>query len=203
VIRSIAVLLLLALFAVPAAAATPVGTVERVHGVCTGTVDGETRTLAAQAPVHLNEEIVTGDGARIAIVLDDGTVLTIGENARLTIDAFVLAPAGAGVLHATVAGAFRYVSGALRQGATPEASVTTPVAVIGVRGTDFWGGPIDGGFGVALFEGSISVTSGGVTTVLDAAGSGVNLPAAGGAPVSVTTWPDEKVQRAMSAVAFP
>ena len=74
--------------------------------------------------------------------------------------------------------------------------------MIAVRGTSFWGGPIDGGFGIALFEGSISVTSGGVTTVLDAPGSGVNIPAAGGSPGPVTIWPVEKVERAAATVTF-
>ena len=200
--RALLAILLAGLLASPAMAATPVGAVSRVQGACSGTVEGTTRTLIADAPVHLAEEIVTGAGARLAVALDDGTVLTLGENARLVIDAFVYDPEGASSLSAAVSGAFRYVSGALAPDASRAATVTTPVAVIAVRGTSFWGGPIDGGFGIALFEGSISVTSGGVTTVLEAPGSGVNLPAVGGPPGPVTIWPSEKVERAAATVTF-
>lgn len=201
-VRLLLASMLSGLVASVAVAATPVGEVSRVQGACSGTLEGATRALAAGAPVHLAEEVATGAGARLAITLDDDTVLTLGENARLVIDRYVFDPDGANVLDATVAGAFRYVSGVLSATASRDATVRTPVAVIGVRGTNFWGGPIDGGFGVALFEGSISITSGGVTTILDAAGSGVNLPADGGPPGPVTTWPEEKVQRALDAVTF-
>ena len=180
-LRPIAACLVLVLSAASASAATQVGSVSRSLGAGTGTGDAETRTLGAGAPVHLDEVLATGEDARLAVTLDDGTVLTLGENARLAVDAFVYDPAGANTLHATVAGAFRYVSGALSTDATRTASVTTPVALIGVRGTDFWGGPIDGGFGVALFEGSIAVTSGGITRILETPGLGVNVEA-GAAP---------------------
>jgi hypothetical protein len=184
-------------------AATPVGEVARVQGECTASVDATTRTLTAGAPVHLAEELATAAGARLAVALDDGTTLTLGENARLLIDTFVYDPAGDSTLTAAVSGAFRYVSGRLQDAAARQATISTPVAVIAVRGTNFWGGPIDGGYGVALFEGSISVTSGGVTTVLDAPGSGVNLPPEGGAPTGpVTNWPQEKVDRASATVEF-
>lgn len=200
--RSIAGLVFSVLLIVQAAAATQVGSVTRVVGACTGTIDAATRTLVAGMPVHRDEVLATGDDARLAVTLDDGTVLTIGEKARLIVDAFVYDPAGAGTLHATVAGAFRYISGALSTDATRTASVTTPVALIGVRGTDFWGGPIDGGFGVALFEGSITVTSGGVTRILEAPGLGVDV-APGSTPGDPTVWGDDKIARALATVTFP
>lgn len=180
--------------------AEPVGSVERVQGSATASLAGVERVLAAGAPVNLAETISTGAGARAAIALDDGTTITLGEKARLVIDAFVYDPAATTTVHANVAGAFRYVSGRLAAGATRQASVTTPVATIGVRGTDFWGGPIDGRFGVLLFEGSISVTVGGETVVLDATGRGANF--GGNAALSVTNWPQDKVARALATVAF-
>ena len=96
--RALLAILLVGVLASPAVAATPVGAVSRVQGACSGTVEGTTRTLTADVPVHLAEEIVTGDGARLAVALDDGTVLTLGENARLVIDTFVYDPEGANSL---------------------------------------------------------------------------------------------------------
>ncbi len=199
--RRRALLLVLILAAFPATAyADPIGKVDRVQGDATGTSDGATAALGAGSPVSLNEILATGADARLALTLDDGTALTLGERARLAIDRFVYNPAGANALHATVDGAFRFISGKLAAGATKDASVTTPVATIGIRGTDFWGGPIDGQIGVVLLEGSVTVTTPAGTATLAASGQGVNIN--GTTMSAVTTWPDDKRNRALATVSF-
>ena len=78
-------------------------------------------------PVHLREEISTGDAARLELTFDDGTTLTLGEKARLVIDEFVYNPAdGLERMAVSASGAFRFVSGALKR-PTSEVSVATPV----------------------------------------------------------------------------
>jgi hypothetical protein len=81
-------------------------------------------------------------------------------------------------------------------------TVRTPVATIGVRGTDFWTGPIDGQFGVLIMEGEVVVSNPAGEAILDAPGEGTNIAGADSAPGPVTQWPQEKVDRALSAVAF-
>jgi len=184
----------------PALAADPIGKVDRVQGDATGTNSATPAPLSTGADIFLNEIVATGADARLALGFADGTELTLGENAKVTIDTFVYQPAGASQLHAAVAGAFRYISGKLAPGATRDASVTTPIATIGVRGTDFWGGPIDGQFGVVLLEGSVTVTTPSGTASLLEAGQGVNIN--GAAMSGVTTWPDDKRNRALATVAF-
>jgi hypothetical protein len=186
-----------------AIAAEPIGSVSRVSGAAFGVVDGARQALAANATVYLGEAIATGADGRVAVALADGTALTIGENASITVDTFVFNPAGANSLHAAVAGAFRFVSGKLGAGAVRTASVTTPAATIGVRGTDFWGGPIDGGNGFLLIEGAIDVTVQGTTVAVDNAGTGVTFNAGATQPGMVSVWPDEKVSRALATVTFP
>jgi len=107
------------------------------------------------------------------------------------------------VVKVTLAGDFRFISGKLTPGAARDASVTTPFAVIAVRGTDFWGGPIDGAFGVLLFEGAVSVTNAGATTDLTMPGDGVNLPTLVSPPGGVVAWAADKVARAVATVTFP
>ena len=191
------------LAATAAEAATAIGKVTRVRGMAEGTVEGVRRRLGADDPVHLDEAIVTGGDARLEVTLDDASVLTLGENAAVILDAFVYAADGASRLGATVAGAFRLISGALLPGATRQASVTTPFAVIGVRGTDFWGGPIDGGFEVFLFEGAVSVANAGAVVELTAPGQGVSFAAPAAAPGPITLWAPDKVARAVATVTFP
>lgn len=200
--RSPLTLVALLLSAASASAETPVGAVDRCHLSCTAIAADAVRDLAAGAQVHAGEEIATGAGVRLQFTLDDGTTVTLGENATVTVDEFVNDPGRASTFRATVAGAFRYVSGALAPEART-ATVTTPFAVIGIRGTDFWGGPIDGTFGVLLFEGAIVVTAGGVSVPLEAVRSGVDLAVAGEAPGAATAWGQEKIDRAIATVTFP
>jgi len=186
-----------------ATAAEAIGKVTRLHGTARGADEGVWRQLTTDDPVNLNETVVTGAETRLELTLDDDTVLTLGASARLRLDGFVYNPRGVSRFRATVVGAFRFVSGALPVGATRQASVVTPFAVIGVRGTDFWGGPIDGGFGVFLFEGAVSVAHVGATVELTAPGQGTSFANAASPPGPVIVWGQDKVGRALATVTFP
>jgi hypothetical protein len=187
-----------------AEAATAVGKVNRLAGSADGTTEGRTQALAAGMPIHMDDRISTGAAARLEIGFDDGSMLRVGEKANIRIDRFVYQPEGStNLLQLTVAGPFRFISGKLTKIAGSEASVTTPTATIGVRGTDFWGGPIDGAFGVFLIEGAVSVTNAAGSVSMDSSGQGTNLTAPDQAPGAVTIWPEEKAARALATVAFP
>jgi hypothetical protein len=84
--------LMLAWIAGGAQAATAIGSVTRLQGAVKGTVDGASKNLASGAAVLADELIATGPAARLEITLTDETVLTLGENATLTLDAFVFKP---------------------------------------------------------------------------------------------------------------
>jgi hypothetical protein len=102
-----------------------------------------------------------------------------------------------------VVGAFRFLSGQATKLASSDVSVTTPVAIIGVRGTEFWGGPIDNqALGVFLIEGAVSVSNTAGAQTLSAPGQGTNIAAPGAAPGPVTFWPQDKVNRAIATVTF-
>ena len=81
-----------------AAAAAPVvvGAVDKVQEQATATQAGATRDLAAAGPVYFRDRMRTGPGARLEAKLDDGAVLTLGENGRLTVDDFVYRPGDQG-----------------------------------------------------------------------------------------------------------
>jgi len=178
-----------------------IGTAERIQGDVRATVAGAEQPMTAGGAIFLNQTIATGANARAALRSEDGTSLTVGENAEVTLDAFVYDPAGESTLSANVVGAFRYVSGKLEPGATRDAIVTTPVATIGVRGTDFWGGALDGIFGVVVLEGSVTVTPpGGESVTLDAAGMGVDI--AGGGTTAPVIWGDARRERSLATVGF-
>ena len=197
--RLLVLLVVLVASCAPAFAAAGVGTVSRAVGLCTGTLNGQSEALAPAAAIFPQHRLSTGAAARLEITFDDATLLTLGENAKLTVSRFVYDPGRSRAL-LTVVGAMRFIA-ARRAGA--EITVQTPVASIGVRGTDFWSGPIDGQYGVLLLDGEIVVASPAGTVVLDEPGEGVSFAAPGAPPGAVTLWPQDKVQRALAAVTFP
>jgi hypothetical protein len=160
------------------AAQDAIGTVSRIQGEASGTRNGATRALAPNSAVFLNETVATGETARLEVTFTDNTRLTLGEKAKLTLDNYVYDSAtGRGTIKFGLLGAFRFVSGQVSKLASAEVSVTTPVAIVGIRGTEFWGGPIDGqALGVFLIEGSVSVSNGAGQQILNLPGQAPTSP---------------------------
>ena len=187
-----------------AAAQDAIGAVSRMQGAASGVKDGATDALALGSEVFLNQEVSTGDAARLELTFDDGTQLTLGERAKMILDTFVYAPAqGTGTMKLAVVGAFRFVSGQVTKQSDSVVAVTTPIATVGIRGTEFWGGPIDDqALGVFLIDGEVTVTNPAGEAILDTPGQGTNIATPGTAPGPVTIWPQAKVDRAIATVTF-
>ncbi len=197
--------LMLSLALGPATAATVVGKVGRMQGEVSAFASaGGKVAMMVGTPVEQDQTIETGVGARLEINFVDGTVFTVGEKSKVTVDRFVFNPNGnKNALKLAVVGPFRFISGKLSKSLGANVTVTTPFATMGIRGTNVWGGPIDQRYGVFLATGIVSVTSGGKTVVLSRPGSGVNIAnAEGAAPGGITQWPEDKIGRALATVAF-
>ena len=188
----------------PAAAQRAIGAVSHIQGDSSGTRGGTTRALGLNASVFLNEVVSTGEAARLEITFTDNTRLTLGEKAKLTLDTYIFNPAArSGTINFGVVGAFRFLSGQVSKLASSNVSVTTPVATVGIRGTEFWGGPIDNqALGVFLIEGTVSVSNAAGQQILSRPGQGTNIATPGAAPGPVTFWPPDKVNRAITTVTF-
>ena len=186
------------------AAQETIGAVSRIQGETSRTRGGATRALGLNASVLLNEVVSTGEAARLEVTFTDGTQVTLGEKAELTLDTFVFNPAaGSGMIKFGVVGTFRFLSGQVSKLASSDVSVTTPVATLGIRGTEFWGGPIDNQvLGVFLIEGAVRVSNAAGEQILSQPGQGTNIATPGAAPGPVTLWPPDKVNRAIATVTF-
>jgi hypothetical protein len=200
----VALLLCSCLAAHQAAAQDAIGTVSRIQGDASGTRGTATQPLGANASVYPNEVVSTGDGTRLEITFKDKTQLTLGEKVKVTLDTYIYNRAGGiGTIKFEVAGAFRFVSGRLSKLAKADVHVGTPAANIGIRGTDFWAGPIDNqALGVLLVQGAVDVSNAAGTQTLNRPGQGTNIATIGAAPGPVTIWPADKVSRALAAVTF-
>ena len=202
-------LALLFVFGLPLAAnaaddPSAVGAVDRVENEAR-IVAGETVTPAKiGTPVHLRDELRTGPEGRLRVTFRDDTVLTLGEKASVVIDRYVYDPdrqVGETILQATK-GAFRFASGRIKAMKESKIAVSTPVADIGVRGTEFWGGPIEGQYGVLLLEGEVTVSNQAGSVTLSAAGQGTDIPSPLDPPGVVKPWGADKIARAVASVAL-
>lgn len=180
----------------------PVGGINKVEGDASAVQGSSTRGLVFKAPVFFKDRLRTGAGGRLEAKLDDGTVLTLGEKGKLTIDEFVYNPgAGGGKLALNVQnGAFLFVGGHIEGATGGNVSIKTPVGTLGVRGTTVWGGHIDGGFGVLVLSGEVTVTTKKGTVTLQK-GQGT-MVYGGKEPTEAAPWPDDRAKRAVATVSF-
>jgi hypothetical protein len=198
--------LLLSLAQVLAAEDDPsrVGFVNKVENRA-DVISGEATTPALiGAAVHMKDELRTGAEGRLHVTFRDNTVLTLGENASVVIDRYIYDPdkgTGETVLQAAK-GAFRFASGHIKEIQGSKIAVSTPVADIGVRGTEFWGGPLGGKYGVLLLEGEVSVSNQAGSVTLAATGQGTDIPSPLDPPGPAAAWSADKIDRAIATVAL-
>ena len=101
----IAVMLISGFASGQCAAQDAIGTVSRIREA-SGTRGGATRALALNAAVFLNEVVSTAETARLEVTFTDNTRLTLGEKAKLTLDAYVFdSAAGKGTIKFGLVGA--------------------------------------------------------------------------------------------------
>jgi hypothetical protein len=156
------------------------------------------RILRIGIDVQANELVTTGVNDRAHLVFLDGSSLTVGPDARLTIDRFVFDPStqkGDLAINATK-GVFRLVGGKISK--TNAIAITTPSSTIGIRGgitifsvtqnqttADF------------VFGNSMTVTGGGQTQTATRVGSQV-ITNAGGVPGAPTLLKPGSLSAALS-----
>ena len=194
-----------ALAAGPALAAEPVqvGMVARLAGEAEAQQAGSSRALAVPDGLFHRDRLVTGANSRLLGRLADGSEVTLGAHAELVLDEFIYDPAAdrRTVALRSLAGAFLLAVDDAVSAAGTEITVTTPAAIIGIRGTTVWGGEIDSGYGVLALAGRVTVTTAaGTVTLEEGEAMTITIPSEL-APIEI--WPDEKSQRAFATVAFP
>ncbi len=119
------------------AATESIGIVAKIKGTVIVKRAGEEIELHEGDAVYQNDVIKTDSEGSIGITFDDGSVFTLGSQARMTLDHFVYDPEtgdGASSLN-VIKGMFKFVSGEIAANNPGEMQIETPVATIGIRGT--------------------------------------------------------------------
>ncbi len=180
----------------PAMAA--IGSVAEAQGRASVERQGQALALAAGSGIELNDVLTTGPGSKVAIVLADGARLTLGPNGELVIDEFVYDPAGkgGGMAMKVANGTARFVAGAIEKVSGPAAiKVATPVATIGIRGTDFFINLDQSHLQVALFSGVEVAVSNAAGTAILHPGEGTDVYGTA-RPTAARPWAPDRINGA-------
>ncbi|MHA1524632.1 MAG: FecR family protein [Alphaproteobacteria bacterium] len=143
--------------ALEAGQAVAIGAAEEVENKVSGTLADQSRQLAKGDEIFANELITTDEDSTANLVFADETELAVGPLSSITLDKFVYDPdtkTGEIVFNAT-RGVFRFITGL---GNKNIYTIKTPLATIGVQGTEFdLVIDEDGEAGVLLGKGAVRV----------------------------------------------
>lgn len=184
---------------------SPIGHVLELSGPSHVLRNNESHPTKKRLRLFKSDKLITGQDSRLKFRLVDGSIITLGARAEFDLTRYQFGQNNNGQNKAEfklVKGVFRFITGKITAQAEPDVKVVTPIATIGIRGTDFWGGYLDENvIDVLLIEskhalvvandkGSVTLGQGGIGTTIHP----------GSAPLEPRVWPASKVQRAVATI---
>jgi hypothetical protein len=158
------------------------------------------RPLAAGARLDLGDTIVSRAG-KAKIALNDGTVISVGENSRIRLADFASAPTRGKVRMHLIAGVARFTA-KIAPGGSFE--VETETAIAAVRGTDWVMDVTPGQTAVAVVDGAVAVSSRNgapATVVLDTPQQGTDVRR-GAPPTPPRPWGAQRYADTLARASF-
>ncbi|MBM3565416.1 MAG: hypothetical protein FJX42_04800, partial [Alphaproteobacteria bacterium] len=116
----------------------PIGQVQNMSGaVFAVRPDGSRVQLQVGAPVYQGDVLESGPDGAVGVMLADQTTFSMGGNGKMTLDEMVYDPSNqsGSVQLSVVQGVFTFVSGQVAKTDPDAMALKTPVATIGIRGT--------------------------------------------------------------------
>ncbi len=180
-----------------------VATVSRIEKAAVAMQDAFPRSLEVGSEVQLGDIISTGKDARLELTFSDGTTVKLGERTQFKVIEFVVEQNGGNAVMRLMKGAFEMSSGSLLKLADASMVVQTETATIGIRGTRFWGGKLDGDMEIALLDGKgVYVENKAGRVELTEIGSGTSIADFNTAPTAPKAWGASKLSRAGATTSF-
>jgi len=167
--------------------AQSIGTVTVLHGQATAEGAGGARALAQGAPVYQGDSVSTGHASALEIHFLDKTVLAQGADSKISLDEYTYNADGGGSLAFKMAqGTFRTVTGQIAD-KNPEAfQLKSPLATIGIRGTEVGSVITFNDQGVPTEQHAVLVYDGRPVIVFPGSGQAFQLMEGSGQMVPVT-----------------
>jgi Ca2+-binding RTX toxin-like protein len=167
----------------------PAGAVDTLKGLVVAQRGGVDVQLEAGDPIYEGDVLVTGADAAVGIVFADESTMSMGGDARISIDQMVYdqETGGGAQLFDVVQGAFVFASGQIGKTDPDDVQVRTPVATIGIRGTKY-AVNVDqdsAETSVTLFEGAVVVRNEAGEVLLNSIGQSTVVTSATAPPGDV------------------
>ena len=186
------------------AAGEVVGKVIGLQGAAVALQDAMPRTLAVGSDILQGDVVSTGIGGRVKLRMIDDTEFSLGERSLFIVEEFLMSTQQSSALTNLVTGAVAVVTGQIAKLQGNPFQLRTPVATLGVRGTTFWGGQLDGNFQFALLDGPALIVENAAGTVeITTVGQGTLVSGPNAAPDTPTEWGQAKIARAAAITAVP
>ncbi len=169
-----------------------IGSVDDVSGsVWAVRVDGTRVELNVGDPVYQGDTLESGADGSVSIILVDETTFSMGEEGLIVLDEMIYDPGTqeGSISLSALEGVFTFVSGQVAKTDPDAMTIDTPVATIGIRGTQVGLNLEDeGGMKVILMEeadgfvGEVVITNDGGVVILNTAFAGSTVGDFGSAP---------------------
>lgn len=116
-----------------------IGYVMKVQGEAFVQENGQLQPAVVGTPLRRGDLLKTGPTGSMGVTLEDSTVMSVGPESELTIDAYAFEPSEDALqLSARITrGTLNYISGIIAKLKPEAVQINTPTGTIGVRGTRF------------------------------------------------------------------
>jgi len=177
---------------------TPVGRVVWVKGTLKAIMQNkEQRSLQKASVIYLHDTLLTDSNSQAQIVFTDNSLMTFRSDTKFIIDQYAYKPNPKGnsvgkYIMNLLQGGFRTITGLIAKRNTADYEVNTPVATIGVRGTDYAVVLAGGALKMVYYAGSPCLNNRkGAILCLSADVPFGEVPSVGAQPTALTTKPTE------------
>lgn len=201
VLTSFAKPLLVLLALLPAAAAADGGYVTAASGNVQLKRGAAVAPLAIGAPVQTGDRIETAANGSAQIWMEDDSTFRLGQSTDFRIDEFAVGSpmGGAGAaVYSMLKGSLRTITGLIGKRSSDRYELRTPIATMGVRGTDYAallcltactvaGRQYAAGIYLSVYDGTATMTKGGTTLVVRAGQNAFSAP--DGTPLLIQDTP--------------
>ena len=145
----------------PAMAAELVGKVIVASGqVQAQDAEGTLRKLKRRSPVYEGDTLLTGANSRAQIRFKDGALIALRADSQFELSSYQFNSAQGGEDKAVmklVSGGFRTITGQIGKADKEDYQVSTPVASIGIRGTNYEAVLVDSSVYAGVWQGGVTV----------------------------------------------
>lgn len=176
-----------------------VGKVSEISGGAVAMQDAMPRPLKKGADIFIGDVLSTARDSRLQIRMIDDAEFALGERSVFVVQEYFLKNDGkeGNAVIRLMQGAVKAVSGKIAQLDGQPFQMRTEVATIGVRGTEFWGGMLDGIHQFALLAGQAIIVENKAGRVeITQPGEGTWLESDSKPPTPVAPWGADKLSRA-------